>query len=326
MAKEPVVVGIDLGGSNVRWALVNRDGRILGRWETITATMPDPDAMVQGLAADLAACREEAQSRSLEIKAVGLGVAGRVLPREGRVAFSPNIPALNDLALIPRLTPLAPWPIFLENDANLFALGEYWLGAGRGHDQMLGITLGTGVGGGLILNGRIWAGIQGTTGEIGHITLDPDGRRCHCGNRGCLETLASGFWAVTWVKEQLAQGASSWLEELYRTDPDALGGEALVAAARQSDPLAIKAFERVGKALGQAIATVVHLLGIPRVVIGGRFARAWEAFNLFMLEELYRRLTLFPKEALSIVPAQLGDDAGLLGAARLAWDTVGESE
>jgi glucokinase len=273
----------------------------------------------------LAACRDEAQSRGLEIQAVGLGVAGRVLPREGRVAFSPNIPALNDLPLVPRLAPLAPWPIFLENDADLFALGEHWLGAGRGHDQMLGITLGTGVGGGLILNGRIWAGTQGTSGEIGHITLDPDGRRCHCGNRGCLETLASGFWAVTWVKEQLAQGASSWLEELYRTDPEALGGEALVAAARQSDPLAIKAFERAGKALGQAIATVVHLLGIPRVVIGGRFARAWEVFHLFMLEELYRRLTLFPQEALSIVPAQLGDDAGLLGAARLAWDAVGGS-
>jgi glucokinase len=191
---------------------------------------------------------------------------------------------------------------------------------------MLGITLGTGVGGGLILNGRVWAGTQGTSGEIGHITVDPDGRRCHCGNRGCLETLASGFWAVTWVKEQLAQGASSWLEELYRTDPDALGGEALVVAARQSDPLAIKAFERVGKALGQAIATVIHLLGIPRVVIGGRFARAWEVFNLIMQEELHRRLTLFPFEAVSIVPAQLGDDAGLLGAARLAWDAVGEGE
>lgn len=322
MAKEPVVVGIDLGGTNVRWALVNQEGQILGRWETTTAAMPDQDSLVKGLASDLTACGGEAQSRRLEIKAVGLGVAGRVLPHEGRVAFSPNIPALNDCPLIPSLTPLTPWPVFLENDANLFALGEHWLGAGRGHDQMLGVTLGTGVGGGLILNGRVWSGTQGTTGEVGHITLDPDGRRCHCGNRGCLETLASGFWAVTWVKEQLAQGASSWLEELYRRDPDALGGEALVVAARQGDPLALKAFERVGKALGQAIATVVHLLGIPRVVIGGRFARAWEVFNLFMLEELHRRLTLFPFEAVSIVPAQLGDDAGLLGAARLAWDMV----
>jgi glucokinase len=322
MAKEPVVVGIDLGGTNVRWALVNRDGQILGRWETATATMPDQKAVVKGLAGDLAVCSDEAHSRGLDIKSVGLGVAGRVLPQEGRVAFSPNIPALNDLGLISLLESQASWPIFLENDANLFALGESWLGAGRGHDQMLGITLGTGVGGGLILNGRVWQGSQGTTGEIGHITLDPDGRRCHCGNRGCLETLASGYWAVTWVKEQLAQGASSWLEELYRTDPDALGGEALVAAARQGDPLALRAFERVGKALGQAIAAVVHLLGLPRVVIGGRFARAWEVFNLFMLEELHRRLTLFPKDALSVVPAQLGDDAGLLGAARLAWDAV----
>ncbi len=326
MTKEPVVVGIDLGGTNCRWALVNREGGILGRWETSTNTMPDQKALIAALAADLAGCQEEALSRHFQIQGVGLGLPGRVLSQEGRVAFSPNVPALNDCAIVPRLQPLAPWPLFLENDANLFALGESWLGAGVGHLLMLGITLGTGVGGGLILQGRLWSGSHGVAAEIGHITVDPQGRKCHCGNRGCLETMASGFWTVTWVKEQLAQGAASWLEELYHSDPDALGGEALVVAAGQGDPLARRAFERVGTSLGIAIATVVHLLGITRVVIGGRFARAWEVFRPFMLEELHRRLTFFPPEALSITPAQLGDDAGLLGAARLVWDRMGEED
>ena len=214
------------------------------------------------------------------------------------------------------------WPLFLENDANLFALGEHWLGAGAGHDQMLGITLGTGVGGGLILDGRLWSGAEGTSGEIGHMTVDPEGQKCHCGNRGCLETMASAFWTVAWVKEQLAQGASSWLRELYEADPDAIEGQTLVVAALQADPLIRRAFDRVGRSLGQAIAAVVHLLGLTRVVIGGRFARAWEVFQPPLQEELYRRLTLFPPELVSVVPAQLGDDAGLVGAARLAWQAL----
>jgi glucokinase len=324
MNREPVVIGVDLGGTNIRLALVGRKGEILDRWERATASLPDQDSLVVGLAADLRRYEEAARSRNLEICAAGLGVPGRVLPQEGRVVFSPNVSALNDCPLVPRLKDLVKWPVFLENDANLFTLGEHWLGAGAGEPHILGITLGTGVGGGLILNGRLWSGTQGTAGEIGHMSLDPDGERCHCGNWGCLETLASASWTVAWVKKQLAQGASSWLRELYEKDPEALGGEALVVAARQGDPLCQRAFDRVGRSVGLAIANVVHLLGISRVVIGGRFARAWELFHLPLLEELYRRLTLFPREAVLVTPAQLGDDAGLIGAARLAWDAVGE--
>jgi glucokinase len=315
-------MGIDLGGTNVRLALVSFQGEILSRWERATASMPDQTALISTLAADLSAAGEEARSRGQEIKGVGIGVPGLIRPAEGRVVFSPNVPALNECPLVPLLAPQVNWPLFLENDANLFALGEHWLGAGVGYPHMLGITLGTGVGGGLILNGQVWAGTEGTAGEIGHMTVDPEGRKCHCGNRGCLETLASAFWTVTWVKEQLAQGASSWLRELYEADPDAIVGQTLVVAAQQADPLARRAFDRVGCSLGQAIASVVHLLGISRVVIGGRFARAWDVFVYPLEAELHRRLTLFPPEAVSVCPAKLGDDAGLVGAARLAWQAV----
>jgi glucokinase len=326
MAKNPAVVGIDLGGTNVRLALVSAHGALIARWERATTSMPDTNSLVATLAGDLANCGQEARSRGYEIQAVGLGVPGRVLVQEGRIVFSPNVPALNDCPLVPRLQALVAWPIFLENDANLFALGEQWLGAGVGQPQLLGITLGTGVGGALILNGRLWPGSQGTAGEIGHLTIEPEGERCHCGNRGCLETLASAFWTVDWVKKQLAQGAISWLRELWEADADAIQGETLVVAALQRDPLALKAFDRVGRSLGQAIASVVHLLGLSQVIIGGRFARAWEVFQLPLAEELHRRLTLFPPEAMNVGPAQLGDDAGLVGAARLAWEKVGETE
>jgi glucokinase len=326
MAKAPSVVGIDLGGTNVRLALVSPGGEIIARWERATASMPNGDSLVNTLAEDLLNCSREAHSRGCDVKAVGLGVPGRILVQEGRIAFSPNVPALNDCLLAPRLQALVEWPIFLENDANLFVLGEHWLGAGAGHQNLLGITLGSGVGGGLILDGRLWAGSQGTSGEIGHITIEPEGERCHCGNRGCLETLASAFWTVDWVKNQLAQGAVSWLRELWEADPDALQGETLVVAALQRDPLALKAFDRVGRSLAVAIAGVVHLLGLSQVVIGGRFARAWEVFQLPLAEELHRRLTLFPAEKINVCPAQLGDDAGLIGAARLAWERLGGKE
>lgn len=319
---EPAVMSIDLGGTNVRLALVSPQGKILSRWERATATMPDQAALVAALASDLTRAGAAARESGWEIKAGGIGVPGRVLPREGRVVFSPNVAALNDCRLVEHLSLGLNWPLFLENDANLFALGEHWLGAGVGHENMLGITLGTGVGGGLILNGRLWSGDEGTSGEIGHMTVDPEGSKCHCGNRGCLETMASAFWTVAWVREQLAQGASSWLRELYEADPDAIEGQTLVVAALQGDPLARRAFDRVGRSLGQAIAAVVHLLGLTRVVIGGRFARAWEVFQAPLQAEMHRRLTLFPPEAVSVCPAQLGDDAGLVGAARLAWQAI----
>lgn len=322
MAKKPVVLALDLGGTNVRWALVSRQGEILGRWEQATSSWPEQELLITGLAEAMLAAAAEAQNLGAEVMAAGLGVPGRVLPEEGLVAVSPNVPALNACPLVPSLKPLLPWPLVLENDANLFALGEHWLGAGQGYEHMLGITLGTGVGGGLILEGNLWAGTAGTAGEVGHFTVDPEGEKCHCGNRGCLETLASAFWTVEWVKKQLARGASSWLRELWESDPEGIIGETLVVAARMLDPLALRAFERVGKALAIAIADVVHLLGLSRVVVGGRFTRAWEHFQLPLKEELYRRLTLFPPEAVSVVPAQLGDDAGLLGAARLAWKAL----
>jgi glucokinase len=320
--KDPAVLGIDLGGTNVRLALISYQGKIIFRKEWATASMPDQNALVLTLAAELNKIGEEARSQGWEVKGVGIGVPGFIKPQEGLVVISPNVPALNECPLVPLLAPYVNWPLFLGNDADLFTLGEHWMGGGAGHLHMLGITLGTGVGGGLILNGHIWSGTQGTAGEIGHMTVDPEGIKCHCGNRGCLETMASASWTVAWVKEQLAQGASSWLRELYEADPEAIEGQTLVVAAVQADPLARRAFDRVGRSLGQTIAGVVHLLGISRVVIGGRFARAWEVFQYSLEEELHRRLTLFPPEAVSVCPAQLGDDAGLVGAARLAWDMV----
>ncbi len=259
------------------------------------------------------------------IYAVGMGIPGLVVPQEGRVIVSPNIPEINDCSMIAGFRNLIPWPLAIDNDANAFALGENWLGAGKGCANMLGITMGTGVGGGLVLQGRIWQGVAGTAAEIGHLTIEPTGYKCNCGNQGCLETMASANWTVTWVKDKLASGETSSLRGIWETAPETLDAHKINVAAQQGDPLALAAFTRVGRALGQAIANIVHLLGIPMVVIGGNFSLAWDQFIRPLQRELELRLTMFPKEQLHIVPAALGDNAGLLGAGKLAWERSKQS-
>ncbi|MBW1916809.1 MAG: ROK family protein [Deltaproteobacteria bacterium] len=320
--KEPVVIGVDLGGTNLRLALVTGQGEIRDRQAFPTPKGRGAQVLLEKLAEAITTMARKTQNQSIQIQAVGMGVPGRVLPEEGRVIFSPNLPELNGYQLGAAARDLLPWPLVMDNDANIFTLGEQWLGAGQGRANILGITLGTGVGGGLVLNGKIWPGEAGSTAEIGHITIDPQGEVCNCGNRGCLETLASAPWTVAWVKARLAAGESSCLRASWEQDPESLGGRQLQQAAEAGDALAQAAFNRVGRALGQAVTDVVHLMGLSLVVIGGKFSLAWDQFIGSLEDELDHRLTLFPRRQLQVVPATLGDNAGLLGAARLAWDKV----
>lgn len=317
--KEPLVLAVDLGGTNCRLALVTHTGVLRARRSWPTPRSHSALEFVDQLAAFL---REVAAGHEAEIQAVSLGIPAHLEPQQGLIFRAPNIPVLSGFPLGTELRRRLPWPVLLENDANLFALGEFFCGAGQGQDNFLAITLGTGVGGGLILRGRLWQGPLGTAAEFGHLIIDPEGRRCACGNRGCLETLASATGAMAWVSEQLQAGAASRLRDAWEDNPAALTGAALAEAAAAGDTLAQKAFNRVGRALAIAIVDVVHLLGLPLVLIGGKFARAWPLFYPALAEELRWRLTFFAPETLVIRPATLEDDAGLLGAAKLAWDRL----
>ncbi len=318
MARESFVIAVDLGGTNLRFALLNAAGDIVHRQSEATAPGHGRDTLVQRLANGIMAIPQRAGIAADHIAAVGLGIPGLVELQPGRVVKAPNIPALDGFLLGPALESLLPWPVVLDNDANLFVWGEAYLGAGQGEPNLLGITLGTGVGGGLVLDGRLWHGSGGTAAEIGHMTIEPDGERCNCGNTGCLETLASATWTVKWLLARLEEGAPSSLAPLWRQSPQELTARRLSEAAAAGDALAQQALARVGRALGIAIANVVHLLGIPTVILGGNFANAWEQFIPALEEELSRRLTFFPRQALRLRPASLGDNAGLVGAARLA--------
>jgi glucokinase len=311
-----VVAGLDIGGTNIKVALVDPiSGRLVERQSFKTMAERGPEAVVQDLAVCLRELSRQAGARGFRIAGIGVGCAGIIDSREGLVLTSPNLPGWVRVPLGPLLARHLQLPVAVGNDVDCIGCGEYWLGAGRDLGDFLGVALGTGVGGCLIIGGRAWSGAGGSAGEVGHMTIEPGGERCLCGNRGCLETLASASWVVRRAKEQLRRGSPS------RLDPTgALDAETIYRAAMDGDRLAGELFAQVGRSLAIAIANVIHLLGIRGVVIGGGLAQAWDAFIGPLHEELTRRLTMAPVAEVRIVRAELGDDAGCLGAVYLASD------
>jgi glucokinase len=233
------------------------------------------------------------------------------------VITSPNLPGWINFPLGRRLGKMLEVPVFIENDVNCICYGEYWLGAGRALGDFIGIAPGTGVGGCLMVNGKVWQGQGYSAGEIGHMTIQPDGDRCLCGNQGCLETLASASWLVRRAEEKLRKGVQSSLGQDFGR-PGGLDAELIYRAAMAGDKMAQELFHVVGCSLAIAIANVVHVLGIPSVLIAGGMANGWEAFIGSLRQELDKRLTMIPPTDVRVVRAQMGDEAGAFGGAYLA--------
>src|SRR5256885_9541440 len=287
-------LGLDVGGTNLKWAVVERDAepRLLktGRLPTDTH---DGEKSVVGQLRDVA---RTVFGEIEGIESVGVGMPGVLDPAAGMTRFIPNIPGNWDGVYVTDEVGRAVGSrCRLINDARAFALAEHGLGAGRGVTSMLGITLGTGVGGGLILDGRLHLGYQGTAGEFGHQTILPDGPRCGCGNRGCLETLA---------RASVIAAASG--------QPDA---EAAVAAARAGDSRAQQAFRDAGRYLGIGVSNGGVLVGVDRVVLGGGVAAAGELLLRPIREELQRRVHVTDVARIEVVCGELGIWAGAIGAA-----------
>jgi len=258
--------------------------------------------------------------------------------KTGMLRESPNLPGWAETPVRAEIERLLGTRVILENDANVAALGEKWLGAARDVDDMAMLTLGTGVGGGIVLQGRIWHGMTGMAGEFGHMTVEPEGPPCGCGNRGCVEQYASATAVVRMAKEAIASGRAPRLARAASSDPE-FSSKAVYNLAIQGDAEAKKIFGRVGRALGICIANLVNAFNLNMYVIGGGASSAWEAFSPFIFEELRQRSLVYaataPASPLSggagasghvgsegstktiITLALLGSDAGLYGAAQL---------
>ncbi len=313
-----VAIGVDLGGTNMRFGLVDENGRVHARKRGETRREEGPEKVIMRIRQGIRTLADKAEKAGHSAVGAGVGVPGIISADEGVVRFSPNLPGWVDIALKARIESGLGMPVFVENDANAYAWGEAWSGAGMGAWSLVCITLGTGVGGGIIVNGRIWRGADGMAGEVGHITVEPGGLKCHCGNRGCLEQYASATAVATRAATLMSDGKQSSLCELYHTDPLALTAKAVEEAAVKGDRLAKGVFEHAGKYLGLAAADLINLLNIDRIVIGGGMAGAWDLFIGALRKEVKERAFSIPAGRCKILPGTLGDDAGVLGAARLA--------
>ena len=269
---------------------------------------------------------------------VGIGVPGIIDMQTGMVRESPNLPGWSDYPVRDEIEKRLGAPVILENDANVAAFGEKWLGVGRQVGDMAMLTLGTGVGGGIVLDGKIWHGMTGMAGEFGHMTVDPEGQPCGCGNRGCLEQYASATAIVRMAREAIAAGDAPGLTKAAISDLE-LSAQEIYNLAIRGDEQAVWIFRKVGRALGIALAAMVNGLNLQMYVIGGGVCSAWDAFSPTIFEELRQRSTVYaatgPADPLRmslnasgqveaggerktiITRALLGSDAGLFGAARL---------
>lgn len=315
-----MVIGVDIGGTNLRTALVDGDGTIVQQSRVPTESERGADATARRLILECRSLVASASRMGTSVSAVGLGVAGKIDRLKGEVLFSPNLPAMRNYPLARMVQEDLKIPVFMENDANAFGIGENWMGAGRGIANWMGITLGTGVGGCLILGGKLWPGDDlGFVGEIGHTIVQPNGPRCTCGMRGCLEAHASGSALLAGVREAAAAGLlkGGALHEMLTQGT--LTPEAVHRFAVEGDPLARELFHRMGWALGISIANAFTILGIRRAIIGGGVSAGWDQFIGPLRESLARHSSMLPVEQMDIRRGALGDRAAILGAAQLAW-------
>jgi glucokinase len=315
-------IGVDLGGTNLRIAAVTERGKLLEKIATETR-VSRPRAQVIDEMCRAIQTLEKKRKSSGRLAGVGVGVPGIIDLGTGTVRRSPNLPSWLDYPVRDEIERRLGTRVILENDANAAALGEKWLGAGRAVDDLCMLTLGTGVGGGIVMEGRIWHGMTGMAGELGHINVEPLGPVCGCGSRGCLEQYASAT-AIERMARTVATGGGA--PALARVAAKRGFNSATVfQVAQAGGPGAQEIFDRVGRALGIVLADLINIFNFPMYVVGGGVANAWQAFSPAMLEEVRKRsfvylATLANPQAgkTTIAKAELGSDAGLFGAARLA--------
>jgi len=312
----PVFIGIDIGGTNTKLAAVAADGRVLRRGMIRTSPGASPEALFERVASVL----PRLVPRGRRVAGAGLGCAGLVDPVRGRLLSAPNLPAWSG-APVARIARRALGVyIHVDNDANAAAYGEYRAGAGRGAGTFVCITLGTGVGGGIVVDGKVLRGAANYAGEIGHMTVRDTGPRCKCGNRGCVESFVAAHVLVRRARRRLG---GRRLRGLGRGE--AITPEALCRAARSGDRVALEVFSEAGKYLGIAIASLINLLNPDRIAIAGGVAGGFA----FMRPEVKLSITAraFPESArcARVVRGRLGFDAATVGAALMASQAVGKS-
>lgn len=299
-----VVIGMDVGGTDIKCAVVNEQGKILRRFQRPAISKKSHDAILKNI---LQACTEAkswALAHKKKVQALGFGIPG-IVSKTGIVHRSPHFPAWIDYPIQKELHSKIHLPMIVDNDANMAALGEGWLGAARSWSDYIFFTLGTGIGGGIVINRKVFRGDSGFAGEIGHMVLHKDGFACACGGQGCLELYAS----------------ASGLEKMSPFSP-----KKLFQLALEGDKNSQKIFKSLGENLGAGIASIVNILDIERIIIGGGLSGAWKIFLPSLRRGIRKHIYPITAGKIRLVKAQLGNDAGILGSAKAAWNILEEKK
>ncbi len=320
---EKFLVGVDLGGTNVRAAVVTEDKKVLERASGPTEAERGPEAVMEAIRQVVERAMAESGRDRSGLMAVGIGAPGPMNWKTGVVYSPPNLPGWKNVPLAEEMSKrLGGVPCFVENDANVACYGEYWLGAGQGAENMCTLTLGTGLGGGIVTHGKLLRGVDGTAAEIGHLKVQREGRRCGCGARGCLEQYASvtGMRRTAW--EGIQAGRPTLLREMCDNDFDRLTGKMVSDAEARGDAFAGWVIDETATWLAMGISSLINLLNPEKVVLYGGMVAAGE--RLLAPARALAKGTSFevPARTADIVTAALGDDAGVIGAAGTALDRV----
>jgi glucokinase len=321
---QTLTMGIDLGGSKILSAVVDPQGGMLSSDESITPATKEREAIIQSILDSAQRALKKAGVTIPEIYAIGVGAAGISSPEAGILFSSPNLPGLRNVLLRDIIQEKLDKRTFLINDADAAALGEYHFGAAKGVDNFIYITLSTGIGGGIIIGGKIYTGAIGIAGEVGHMTIDDNGPLCNCGNRGCWETLASGTALTREAKKRIEKGARTYVLEYAGGDMEEVTPEAIHNAAQRGDGLAKELIARTGYYVGVGLANLINIFNPELIVIGGGLSNIGDMLLKPAFKVAGERAFKEAFQAVRFASAGLGGNSGVLGAAAFALQKVKE--
>jgi glucokinase len=322
---KPAAIGIDLGGTNLKVAVVDADGRALAKDTQECDVARGPEHVMAQMGAICEELLRHADCPRQQVRGVGLGTPGPLDLDKGEIVWAANLPGWRNVPIRDSLSRVLRLPVILENDANAAAFGEFWAGAGRDHGDMVLLTLGTGVGSGVIVDGKLLRGHFENAGELGHWIMDAEGLPCPCGQRGCLEQYASASAVGRRALAAIEEGAKTTLRAL-REQGVAITSREVAAAARAGDPLARSVWDDACKFLALACVNIQHAFNPALIVLGGGLAEAGD-FLLGRVRDKFREYTWkLHNDQPQIALAQLRSDAGMIGAAGLVWSKTANSE
>ncbi len=313
------VLAIDLGGTKILTAIISNEGQVMAREYCLTLSGEGPQPVIKRILSAIDHILSQINIDLSQLDSISIAAAGAIDFKKGLITLSPNLPGWHDVPLRDIVKEKYKVKTFLINDASAAALGEHHFGVGQGVNNLILLTVGTGIGGGIIINGRLYSGASGSAGEIGHMTIDINGPRCNCGNTGCLEAFASGTAMAKEAKRRIGKGEKSSLTEIVGGKVEDITAEKVSIAAQGGDSLASEVILKAATYLGIGLANLVNIFNPEMIIIGGGIAKMGDLLLNPARQVVKERAFQLPDQAVQIVPAQLGDDAGVLGAAVFAF-------